>query len=100
MSAGRASGSSRVHRRSLWEYDDRRVSERLAGIAHAYAYWTGLGVEVSVEEIAAEAGQLERCLRELPPARFVDVGAGPGASLGCCQVPDLPSIRANAPFKP
>lgn len=68
-----------LHRRNLWEYYDRRVTERLPGIDNAYAYWTGLGVEVSVEDIAAEASQLERCLRELPPARFVDVGAGPGS---------------------
>jgi SAM-dependent methyltransferase len=78
MSAGQAGESSRVHRRSLWEYYDRRVSERLPGVANAYEYWTGLGVEVSVDEIASEAGQLGRCLRELPPSRFVDVGAGPG----------------------
>jgi SAM-dependent methyltransferase len=78
MSAGQASESSQVHRRSLWEYYDRRVTERLPGIANAHAYWTGLGIEVSFEEIASEASQLERCLRELPPVRFVDVGAGPG----------------------
>ena len=114
MSAGQ-NESSRAHRRSLWEYYDRRVSERLPGIANAHAYWTGLGVEVSVEEIASEASQLERCVRELPPVRFVDVGAGPGTftrllpgtglaidqsqqSLEALKVtvPQVPVVRADA----
>ena len=43
------------HRRSLWEYYDRRVTGRLPGLANAHAYWTGLGVTVEVEDIAAEA---------------------------------------------
>jgi hypothetical protein len=66
------------HRRSLWEYYDRRVTGRLPGLANAHAYWTGLGVTVEVEDIAAEAAQLERLLRELSAVRFVEVGAGPG----------------------
>lgn len=36
------------HRRSLWEYYDRRVTGRLPGLANAHAYWTGLGVTVEV----------------------------------------------------
>jgi hypothetical protein len=66
------------HRQSLWDYYDRRVTERLPGLANAYSYWTGLGVEVEIEEIASETTQLEAQLRELSPGSFVDVGAGPG----------------------
>jgi SAM-dependent methyltransferase len=103
------------HRRSLWEYYDRRVTDRLAGIAHAHAYWTALGAEASIEAIAADAGQLERYLRELPPTRFVDVGAGPGSCTGFlpgsglaidqshralmalrAMVPRVPLVRADA----
>jgi ubiquinone/menaquinone biosynthesis C-methylase UbiE len=70
------------HRRSLWEYYDRRVTDRLPGIANAHAYWNALGVDASIDDIAADAGRLERYLRELPPARFVDIGAGPGTFTG------------------
>ena len=28
------------HRRSLWEYYDRRVTGRLPGLGNAHAYWT------------------------------------------------------------
>ena len=70
------------HRRSLWEYYDRRVTGNLPGLANAHAYWTGLGVTVEVEDIAAEAAQLERLLRELSAVRFVEVGAGPGTFTG------------------
>ena len=38
-----------------------------------------LGVTVEVEDIAAEAAQLERLLCELSAVRFVEIGAGPGA---------------------
>ena len=66
--------SSQEHRRSLWDYYDRRVTERLPGIANAHVNWTGLGVQVSVEEIAAEASQLEQCLRRfLQPASSTSV---------------------------
>jgi SAM-dependent methyltransferase len=51
-------------------------------LANAHAYWTGLGVTVEVEDIAAEAAQLERLLRELSAVRFVEVGAGPGTFTG------------------
>lgn len=70
------------HRRSLWDYYDRRVTRRLPGLANAHAYWTGLGVAVEVDEIAAEAAQLEERLRALSAARFVEVGAGPGTFTG------------------
>ena len=74
----KSSDEREQHRRSLWAYYDRRVAGRLPGLANAHAYWTGLGVTVEVEDIAAEATQLERVLRELSAVRFVEVGAGPG----------------------
>lgn len=82
MSASGPTEPSEVHRLALWEYYDRRVAERLPDVANAHAYWTGLGVEVAIEDIAAEISQLEQRLRALPPARFVDVGAGPGTFTG------------------
>ena len=75
---GKSSDEREQHRRSLWAYYDRRVAGRLPGLANAHAYWTGLGVAVEVEDIAEEAAQLERILRELSAVRFVEVGAGPG----------------------
>jgi hypothetical protein len=63
---------------SIWEYYDRRAAQGVRGVSHAVEYWTGLGVEVTAADIEAEAAQLERHLRGLAPARFVEVGAGPG----------------------
>jgi hypothetical protein len=65
-------------RRSLWEYYDRRVAQGVRRLAHAQDYWSGLGVVVDVGEIAGEAVQVERELGALGPARFVEVGCGPG----------------------
>jgi SAM-dependent methyltransferase len=115
MTASRPPGASGDRRHSLWEYYDRRVTERLPGIANAHAYWTALGVQVSIEDVGADADQLERRLRELPPARFVDVGAGPGSFTGFLPgsglavdqsqralkalqawVPQVPVVRADA----
>jgi SAM-dependent methyltransferase len=115
VNASRRNKASDDHRRSLWQYYDRRVTDRSPGIARAHAYWNGLGVKVSVEDIAGEVGQLERCLRELPPTRFVDVGAGPGSFTGFLPgsglaidqsdralralrgaVPHVPVLRADA----
>ena len=79
---GESPNEREQHRRSLWEYYDRRVTGRLPGLANADAYWTGLGVTLEVEDIAAEAAQLERLLRELSAVRFVEVGAGPGTFTG------------------
>jgi SAM-dependent methyltransferase len=70
--------SERKQRLALWDYYDRRVIEGVRGIGHAQAYWSGLGVAVEAEEIADEAAQVERLLRELDVATFVDVGCGPG----------------------
>ena len=66
------------HRRTLWDYYDRRVTGRPPGFTNAHAYWTGLGVEVEIDDIVSEAVQLERQLKELSPGTFVEVGAGPG----------------------
>jgi SAM-dependent methyltransferase len=114
VNPNRPTRTSGDHRHALWEYYDRRVTDRLPGINNAHAYWNGLGVEVSLEDIAAEAGQLERYLRELPPTRFVDVGAGPGGFTGFvgsglaidqsqralealqAVVPRVPVVRADA----
>lgn len=63
---------------SIWEYYDRRAAQGVRGVNHAVEYWTGLGVEVTAADIEAEAAQLERHLRGLVPATFVEVGAGPG----------------------
>ncbi len=75
-------GDLQGHRRSLWDYYDRRVGRRLPGLLNAHAYWSGLGVEVDPDDIAVEAGKLEQRLRELRPQQFVDVGAGPGTFTG------------------
>lgn len=50
----------------------------MRGVNHAVEYWTGLGVEVTAADIEAEADQLARWLRGMPPAKFLEVGAGPG----------------------
>ena len=116
---GESPNEREQHRRSLWEYYDRRVTGRLPGLANAHAYWTGLGVTVEVEDIAAEAAQLERLLRELSAVRFVDVGAGPGTFTGYLAgrgiaidqsrraldvlrtvVPEVPVIQADATALP
>ncbi len=62
----------------MWDYYDRRAAQGIRGVNHALEYWTGLGVEVTVADIEAESDQLVRHLRGLTPARFVEVGAGPG----------------------
>jgi hypothetical protein len=65
-------------RPAIWEYYDRRVVQGVPGVANAVAYWSGLGVETSADEIAAEAEQLESALGRLAPSPFIEVGAGPG----------------------
>lgn len=71
-------GSTSSPRPGLWEYYERRVVQGVPGISNAVAYWSGLGVATSPEDIAAEAMEVEIALRSLPPATFVEVGAGPG----------------------
>lgn len=65
-------------RASFWEYYDRRAAQGVRGITNAVDYWTGLGVPATAAAIEAEARELQRRLRSLPPARFVELGAGPG----------------------
>jgi SAM-dependent methyltransferase len=102
-------------RRSLWDYYDRRVAGRQPGPVNAYDYWTGLGVDIELEDIATEAARVEGHLRELTPGLYVDVGAGPGTftvflpgrgialdqsprALTVVQkvAPDLPAVQADA----
>ncbi|HUE59387.1 MAG TPA: class I SAM-dependent methyltransferase [Acidimicrobiales bacterium] len=99
----------------LWEYYDRRVEQGVPGLSNAVAYWSGLGVETSEQEIAAEAMRVEQTLRSLPPRRFLEVGAGPGTFTGLlpgpglaldqsqaalcaltCHAPDVPVVRGDA----
>lgn len=72
-------------RASFWEYYDRRAAQGVRGIGHAVEYWTGLGVPATAAGIEAEARELQRLLHSVPPARFVELGAGPGTFTG-----DLP----------
>ena len=64
------------HRASLWTYYDRRDYE--GGVAGAFHYFSNLGVEVTPQAIDEEIREITRQLERLPPATFVDVGAGPG----------------------
>jgi SAM-dependent methyltransferase len=103
------------HRRSLWDYYDRRVTGRLPGLANACDYWTGRGVEVEIGDIASEATRVEEHLRELSPQSYVDVGAGPGTFTGLLPgtgialdqsrralavlrgvAPEVPAVQADA----
>ncbi len=102
-------------RASSWEYYDRRAAQGVRGIGHAADYWTGLGAPATVADIEAEVRQLQRLLRALAPARFVELGAGPGTftadlpgdgvavdqSAAALQVlrtnqPRVPVVRADA----
>jgi SAM-dependent methyltransferase len=104
-----------AHRRALWDYYNRRVTGRPPAFENAHAYWTGLGVEVEIADIAYEAAQLTDKLRELSPVPFVDVGAGPGTFTSLvpgpgialdqsrralevlrAQVPGIPAAQADA----
>jgi hypothetical protein len=62
----------------IWEYYDRRAGEGTRTIGQAFAYWSGLGVNTTAEEVQGEAPQVRRLLRSMDPATFVEVGAGPG----------------------
>lgn len=68
--------------RAIWEYYDRRSTQRAPGVGNAVAYWQGLGVACTTEEVAAEAVEVERLVRSLAPARFLDVACGPGTFTG------------------
>lgn len=76
--ASRPGSYPAMSRPDLWEYYDRRVAQGVPGLANALAYWSGLGVDTSEDEIAVEASGVEQTLRSLPQGRFVEAGAGPG----------------------
>ena len=66
------------HRASLWTYYDRRAPDYEGGVSGALRYFRRLGVAVSPEAIREELREIPRQLARLPPATFIDVGAGPG----------------------
>ena len=72
-------GSTASGRRtSLWDYYDRRAPDYDGGVSGAQRYFSGLGVESDPEVIGAEREQVMRALAKLRPARYLEVGAGPG----------------------
>lgn len=102
-------------RKALWDYYDRRVAQGVPGLANARTYWSGLGVETTEREIAEEAMELERRLRNLDPLMFADVGSGPGTFTAMLpgwglavdqsdaalrvlleRMPAMPAVRADA----
>jgi len=70
--------SSPTDRTSLWTYYERRAPDYDGGVSGAEKYFSSLGAEADPKVIAAEREQVIRALSRLPPARFLDVGAGPG----------------------
>jgi hypothetical protein len=71
-------GDRGAGRPGSWEYYDRRAAEGTRTIGHALAYWKGLGVDATAADIEAEAAEVQRLIRSMPPYPFVEVGAGPG----------------------
>lgn len=63
---------------AIWDYYERRAAQGVRGVRHAVEYWNGLGVAVTAADVEAEAAELALHLRGLTPARFLEVGAGPG----------------------
>jgi hypothetical protein len=66
------------HRASLWTYYDRRAADYEGGVPGAFRYFRGLGVDVTPAAVREELREVMRQLARLPPAMFVDLGAGPG----------------------
>jgi SAM-dependent methyltransferase len=64
--------------RVVVSYYDQRAPDYDGGISGAFRYFRDLGVEVTPEAVREERREITRQLRLLPPASFVDVGAGPG----------------------
>jgi SAM-dependent methyltransferase len=106
-------------RSSLWTYYDRRAWDYQGGVRGAQQYFARLGVDTDPDVIGAELEEIARRLRALPPARFVDVGAGPGVfttvlrGTGVAidqseaalrrlrgEITGLPVIRGDATFLP
>jgi SAM-dependent methyltransferase len=71
-------GERGAERPGSWEYYDRRAVEGTRTIGHALAYWKGLGVRATADDIEAEAAEVRRLIRSMQPSTFVEVGAGPG----------------------
>ncbi len=69
-------------RRSTWEYYDRRVRQGVPGVQRAVEYWSGLGVQVTGEDVEREAAQIRSLLGALPDTTFVEAAAGPGTFTG------------------
>jgi len=67
-----------ARRRSLWAYYERRAPDYDGSVAGTQRYFADAGVDADPKVIAAERKSVRRALRRLPPASFVDVGAGPG----------------------
>ena len=65
-------------RSSLWTYYDRRAWDYQGGVRGAQQYFAKLGVDTDPQVMGAELEEITRRLGALPPALFVDVGAGPG----------------------
>jgi SAM-dependent methyltransferase len=100
----------------MWEYYDRRVAQREPGAQNVLAYFRNLGVQADLDSINVELDQITLRLRQLPPMRFLDLGAGPSGQFtselagdglaldqsmaALCSLrsvaPDLPLVRADA----
>jgi SAM-dependent methyltransferase len=63
---------------ALWTYYDRRAPAYQSGVRGTQRYFSSVGVDADPEIIAAELEAVRNVLLELPPAPFLDVGAGPG----------------------
>jgi precorrin-6B methylase 2 len=111
--------STSDHRASLWSYYDRRAPDHDGGVSGAFGYFRALGVEVTAEAVRDELHEVTRQLALLPPATFVDIGAGPGVFTGKlpssgfaidqseralrrlrAEVADVPVVRGDATALP
>src|SRR5437870_3753914 len=54
-----------------------RASDYDGSVTGAQSYFSGLSVDADPEAIGAEREQVTRALTQLPPARYLEVGAGP-----------------------
>jgi hypothetical protein len=104
----------------MWSYYDRRIAFREPGAHNVLNYFLGLGVRADLATVNAELAEVRSLLRELPPAIFLDVGAGPSGEFtsqlpgrGCAldqshtvlrnfrkNCPTVPVVRADAMLLP
>jgi hypothetical protein len=61
----------------MWAYYDRRVAQHEPGPHNVLSYFRDLGVQADLDSINSELDQVTLRLRQLPPRRFLDLGAGP-----------------------